>query len=90
MTQTITPLFNIFNQLEVPNLTLCNPNKTEKYSLRLASDITNKICYNALSELTFDYARTEGSEDIYDAINGKMVILLEDIGTILSKQFQKI
>ena len=76
----ITPTYNIFDQLETPGLILCNPNKAQIYPLGLAYGIKNTLRYNALSELEFDYARVEGSEAIYDAIQGKMVVLVTDIG----------
>jgi hypothetical protein len=78
--QTITPTYNYFNQMEMPGLVLCNPNRSELYPLGLAYEIKNILRYNALSELEFKYGRVSGSEDIYDAIQGKMVVLIKDIG----------
>jgi len=81
--QTITPTYNYFNQLELPGLILCTPTKDEIYPLGLAYGIKNVLRYNALSDLEFKFPRVEGAEEIYDAIQGKMVILLNDIGYYL-------
>ena len=45
--------FNKFNQLEIPYLTLCTPDKQPIYMLGLADDIKNTRKYNAISLLHF-------------------------------------
>jgi hypothetical protein len=76
----ITPEYNYFNQMEMPGLILCNPNKSEICALGLAYGIKNTLRYNALSELSFSYARVTGSETTYDAIQGKRVVLVDNVG----------
>jgi hypothetical protein len=49
--------YNIFDQMQVPNLLLCNPNKTKLCSLPLAYNIKNTIRYNAISEIEFKYPK---------------------------------
>jgi hypothetical protein len=80
----VNQLFNYYHQAETPPLTLCTPSKEELYALNLASTIKNTIRYNALSELTFSYPKSgDGGETIdpaYANIQGKMLILVEDVG----------
>ncbi len=77
-------LFNIFNGAEIPSLILCNPNKTEMYSLPLASEIKNTLRYNALSELTFSYPQSDDGgitiDSAYSFIKGKMIVLVSGVG----------
>ena len=77
-------LFNYYNQAELPALTLCNPEKVEMFNLPLAKNIKNILKYNALSELTFDYPQSADGgltkDPAYDYIEGKMVVLVQDVG----------
>ena len=73
--------YNKFNQLEIPTLVLCNPNKEELYTLPLAYNIKHNIRYNAFSELEFDYPYSrdagETSQDEYELLKGKRLLCLK-------------
>jgi len=47
----VTQLYDIFNRQEKPEVTLCNPNKDELYSMKAASSFIVKRRYNATSEI---------------------------------------
>ena len=61
-------LFDIFGQPETPNITLCNPNKSELYSLGLAYDTEITLRFNALSEFKFSFPESvDGGETPIEA-----------------------
>jgi len=76
--------FNIFDQFIRPQITLCNPNKTELYSLGLIYNTKLSYRFNALSELTFslpqyiDDVKTE--IPYYDFIKAKRLVHVDNIG----------
>lgn len=84
-------LFDFYNQYEKPNLTLCNPNKVDLYSLNIARDVNLKMRYNALSELsfTFDEAVDGVANPAYDYIQAKRLVNLEGIGYFIITDYNE-
>lgn len=82
--------FDFYNQYEKPDMVLCNPNKTELYSLNMARDVTVTMRYNALSEISFtlDYQTDNGQiNPAYDFLKSKRLIKVDGYGYfIISKE----
>ncbi len=85
--------FNVFGVPEIPQITLCNPNKTELYSLALAYNIKLSSKFNAISELNFDFPKSISgiNNDVieaYDFIQNKRLVKVDGYGfyTILDSQ----
>lgn len=75
--------FDYFNQYQIPNLTLCNPNSEELLSLGTAYRRVLTLRYNALSEFSFVMANkidTDVYVEGYDLIQAKRLVLIENIG----------
>lgn len=76
--------FDYFNQPELPYIILCNPDKTEIYSLGLSYNTNLKLRYNAISEFNFVFPQSiDSGETIlpqYDHIKNKKLILIENYG----------
>jgi hypothetical protein len=76
--------FDYFNQPELPIMILCNPDKTELYSLAAYYDATFTPRFNALSELKFTFPQSiDGGKTILDAysyIKNKRLIKLDNLG----------
>jgi hypothetical protein len=77
-----TALFDIYNRQEHPSLTLCQPDKTEIYSLNSAINVTIKQKWNAIWELSFDFNyMIDGTIlDAYFYIESKRLVKVEGIG----------
>lgn len=82
--------FNAFGQYEIPTFVLCNPDKTELFSLGGIYDRKMTIRYNALSELEFSSddrmtVTENGVErivmaDYYEYLDFLRLVYVEDIG----------
>lgn len=74
--------YDMFDRLEKPALTLCNPDKVEIYSLSMAYNVEYVPRFNAVSELTFTIPKTinENTLDVYNYIVIKRLIKVEGIG----------
>ncbi len=75
-------LFDIYSRQERPSLTLCQPDKTEIYSLNSATNVTIKQKWNAIWELSFDfnYIVDDTILDAYFYIESKRLVKVEGIG----------
>jgi hypothetical protein len=77
-----------FNQYEIPTFVLCNPDKTELYSLGAIYDRKLELRYNTLSTLSFTApAQISGSPsgssiDYYDYLTYRRLIAVYEAGTI--------
>lgn len=76
--------FDYFNQPELPYLILCNPDKSELYSLSLAYETKMSVRFNTLSEFTFVFPQSiDGGQivlDAYEYIQNKRLVLVEGYG----------
>ena len=74
--------FDLFNRMEKPHVTLCNPERTELYSLNACYDTLMKLRWNGQSEFSFSFPEKVGDETLeaFEFIEGKREILIEDIG----------
>lgn len=76
--------FDIFGQVELPYIILCNPNLDELYSLGLAYNTKITLRYNALSEFSFTFPKSiDGEQTIltaYDYLENKRLVFIENIG----------
>ena len=79
----VNQTYDVFGRQDKPEITLCNPDKTELYSLYSLSSSSNtivKLRYNALSELEMVVPKEVGGVEIpaYDFISQKRLIRVED------------
>jgi hypothetical protein len=76
--------FDKFGVPETPYIILCNPDKSELYSLGLAYDTKITKRFNAISEFTFTFPKSiDGGQTnltAYDYIQSKRLILIENYG----------
>lgn len=76
--------FDYFNQVEVESLTLCNPDKSELYSVGLAYDTKLNLRYNAIGDFSFTFPKSiDGGETeiiAYQHIKNKKLVLVENFG----------
>ena len=76
--------FDYFGQPELPYMILCNPDKTELYSLGLCYDSKISKRFNAISEFEFSFPKSiDGNQnflEVYDYIQSKRLVLIEDYG----------
>jgi hypothetical protein len=74
--------YNFYDQLESPNIILCNPNKRELYYLGNAYDTNIKPRYNALSEFSFIYPEIVNGikDDAYPYLAAKRLVFIENVG----------
>ena len=70
-------IFDYYLKQEIPTLILCTPNRIPVASMRGAKNIQNKIRYNALSELSFEFPNIE---EAYSFIKNKMLIYVKGVG----------
>ncbi len=77
-------LFDFFGQPELPYIILCNPDKSELYSLSLAYETKLIKRFNALSEFSFIFPKSidGGQTDIeaYEYLKNKRLVLVEGFG----------
>lgn len=71
--------FDYFKRVESPEMYLCNPDQKEIGAL-VAQNRHLILRFNDLSTLTFTAPRIEGTEDIYDRIETRRMIFIENIG----------
>lgn len=76
--------FNKFGQPELPYIVLCNPNRTELYSLGLAFDTKMTLRFNAISEFSFQYPKSiDGGVtelEAFSYLKNKRLVLVEGYG----------
>lgn len=76
--------FDYFGQPELPYMILCNPDKTELYSLGLCYDSKVSKRFNAISEFEFSFPKSiDGNQnflEVYDYIQSKRLVLIEGYG----------
>lgn len=76
--------FDKFGVPESPYIILCNPDKTELYSLGLAYDTKITKRFNAVSEFSFTFPKSiDGGQtnlSAYDYIQSKRLVLVENYG----------
>lgn len=75
--------FNRYNQIEIPFMILCNPDKSELDTISLATEKRLSLKYNALSEFSFSIASKTDNEtpiSCYSLIESKRIIYIENIG----------
>src|SRR5258706_367429 len=79
--------FDFFGQPEIPFILLCNPDKSELYSLGLAYNTEINLNFNSLSEFKFDFPKSidGGTTNIeaYDYIQNKRLVRIEGYGYFL-------
>lgn len=75
-------VFDIFNQAEKPELILCNPNKSQIYSLGYNYNFISNLRFNTLSEIQFDIAEKIDGEDVepYPYVTIKRIVFVENFG----------
>lgn len=83
---------DLFNRPEKPYVVLCNPNKSELYSLDNITDTTLRLRYNALSEFDFTIPEYDDGKKIeaYDYVVSKRYVLIEGIGYFLIENPQEL
>jgi hypothetical protein len=76
--------FDKFGYVEIPNMTLTNPNKEELFSLGLAYNTKLSLKFNALSTFEFEFPQSiDGGEAIIEAysyLKNKRLVLIENHG----------
>lgn len=76
--------FDYFGQPELPYMILCNPDKTELYSLGLCYESKISKRFNAISEFEFSFPKSiDGNQnflEVYDYIQSKRLVLIEGYG----------
>lgn len=83
--------FNYFGRSDVPSFVLCNPDKTQIYTLGKLNNRIYKPRYNALSELSFTaYSEIDGiTNDYFDYLQYKRLIYLDGIGYFLIRDIDQ-
>lgn len=86
--------FDYFGQVEFPNITLCNPNKEELYSLGLCYNTKLEYRYNAISDFSFEFPKSvDGGEtflEAYDHIRNKKLVLVDGYGYFVIEDSQEV
>jgi len=86
--------FDYFGSPELPYFILCNPDKTELYSLGLMYDTKLNMRYNAIGDFSFTFPKSiDGGEttlDVYSKIKNKKLILVENYGYYVIDDVQEI
>jgi len=76
--------FDYFGNPEEPSIVLCNPDKTELFSLGLMYDTKLNLRYNAIGDFSFSFPKSiDGGETIlnaYQHIKNKKLIHVENYG----------
>lgn len=77
--------FDFWNRHEIPMIWLCNPDKSKIGSLKPAFDINLTLRFNQTSEMTLSFPKHIESTrlDIYDSIESKRLIFIENLGYFL-------
>lgn len=71
--------FDYYKQVEKPNMYLCNPNQKPIGAVN-AENRHLTLRFNDLSELTFTVPKIKGTERIYNRIETRRLIFVEQIG----------
>lgn len=76
--------FDYFENPEEPSIVLCNPDKTELFSLGLMYDTKLNLRYNAIGDFSFSFPKSiDGGETIlnaYQHIKNKKLVYIENYG----------
>jgi len=83
--------FDFYGQYNKPDLVLCNPNKSELYSLNMARQVSLKKVYNALSEFSFiiDYKIEDTVNPAYDFVQAKRLVKVENHGYFIISEYSE-
>ena len=71
--------FDYYQKIEKPNMYLCNPDRTPIGFVN-SENRHLVLRFNDLSELSFTAYRLEGIEDIYDRLETKRLLFVDNIG----------
>ena len=82
--------FDLFEIQEKPAVTLCNPDLVQIHSLDACYATSIKLKWNAQSEISFSYPKfiNDIALDAFDYIEGKRIILVENIGYFIISDVQ--
>jgi hypothetical protein len=77
--------FDHFGLFDKPALVLCNPDRSMLYALENITNVSVKIRYNNLSEVTFEAAKTVNDIEMeyYSLLEYKRIIYIENVGYFL-------
>lgn len=77
--------FDAYGQYDKPDMTLCNPNGVQLYSLNMAREIKITLKYNALSEISFiiDSKINGISNPCYEFVKSKRIVRVENFGNFI-------
>jgi hypothetical protein len=83
--------FDKFNQYEKPTWILCQPDKTQLYSLGMIYDRKLNLRYNTLSEISFTipYKTMDQVNPAYDLVDYRRMIYIEDIGYFMITEWSE-
>jgi len=77
--------FDVYNQVEIPVFTLCNPDETVLYNLGTIFDRNLELRYNTLSTLTFTApSHVDGvATDYYDSLEYRRLVFVEGVANFM-------
>ena len=77
--------FDVYNQVEIPTFTLCNPDETVLYNLGTIFDRNLELRYNTLSTLTFTApSQVDGvTTDYYDSLEYRRLVFVEGVANFM-------
>ena len=77
--------FDVYNQVEIPVFTLCNPDETVLYNLGTIFDRNLELRYNTLSTLTFTApSQVDGvATDYYDSLEYRRLVFVEGVANFM-------
>jgi len=77
--------FDVYNQVETPVFTLCNPDETVLYNLGTIFDRNLELRYNTLSTLTFTApSQVDGvNSDYYDSLEYRRLVFVDGVANFM-------
>jgi len=77
--------FDVYDQVEIPVFTLCNPDETVLYNLGTIFDRNLELRYNTLSTLTFTApSHVDGvATDYYDSLEYRRLVFVEGVANFM-------
>jgi len=77
--------FDVYDQVEIPVFTLCNPDETVLYNLGTIFDRNLELRYNTLSTLTFTApSQVDGvATDYYDSLEYRRLVFVEGVANFM-------
>ena len=77
--------FDVYNQVETPVFTLCNPDETVLYNLGTIFDRNLELRYNTLSTLTFTApSQVDGvNSDYYDSLEYRRLVFVAGVANFM-------